>query len=30
MGDRVVPGMGEQIREFVEDALRKSHVEVHL
>ena len=29
MGDRVVPGMGEQIREFVEDALRKSHVEVH-
>ena len=22
MGDRVVPGMGEQIREFVEDALR--------
>jgi demethylphylloquinone reductase len=29
MGDRVVPGMGEQIREFVEDALRQSHVEVH-
>ncbi|HEU4769404.1 MAG TPA: NAD(P)/FAD-dependent oxidoreductase [Pyrinomonadaceae bacterium] len=29
MGDRVVPGMGEQIREFVEDALRESHVEVH-
>jgi len=29
MGDRVVPGMGEQIRDFVEDALRKSHVEVH-
>ena len=29
MGDRVVPGMGEQIRTFVEDALRESHVEVH-
>ena len=29
MGDRVVPGMGDQIREFVEDALRESHVEVH-
>jgi len=29
MGDRVVPGMGEQIREFVEDALHKSRVEVH-
>lgn len=29
MGDRVVPGMGEEIREFVEDALRQSHVEVH-
>ena len=29
MGDRVVPGMGDQIREFVDDALRKSHVEVH-
>ena len=29
MGDRVVPGMGEQIREFVDDALRQSHVEVH-
>ena len=29
MGDNVVPGMGEQIRHFVEDALRKSHVEVH-
>jgi NADH dehydrogenase len=29
MGDRVVPGMGEQIREFVEDALRQSHVDVH-
>ncbi len=29
MGDRVVPGMGEPIREFVEEALRESHVEVH-
>jgi NADH dehydrogenase len=29
MGDRVVPGMGDEIREFVDDALRKSHVEVH-
>lgn len=29
MGDKVVPGMGQDIREFVEDALRKSHVEVH-
>ncbi len=29
MGDKVVPGMGDDIREFVEDALRKSHVEVH-
>ena len=29
MGDRVVPGMGDQIREFVEDALRQSRVEVH-
>lgn len=29
MGDRLVPGMGEQIREFVEDALRQSRVEVH-
>jgi len=29
MGDRVVPGMGGQIREFVEEALRESHVEVH-
>jgi NADH dehydrogenase len=29
MSDRVVPGMGDQIREFVEDALEKSHVEVH-
>ena len=29
MSDRVVPGMGDQIREFVEDALRESHVEVN-
>src|SRR5262249_58306707 len=29
MSDRVVPGMGDQIREYVEDALRQSRVEVH-
>jgi demethylphylloquinone reductase len=29
MGDKVVPGMGDQIREFVEAALLESHVEVH-
>lgn len=29
MGDKVVPGMGEAIREYVEDALRESRVEVH-
>jgi demethylphylloquinone reductase len=29
MGDIVVPGMGDQIREFVEDALRESRVEIH-
>ena len=29
MGDRVVPGMGADIREFVEEALRESRVEVH-
>ncbi|HEV8368237.1 MAG TPA: NAD(P)/FAD-dependent oxidoreductase [Pyrinomonadaceae bacterium] len=29
MGDKVVPGMGDQIRDFVEDALRQSHVELH-
>jgi demethylphylloquinone reductase len=29
MGDRVVPGMGEPIREFVEQALSDSRVEVH-
>jgi NADH dehydrogenase len=29
MGDKVVPGMGDEIREFVEGALRESRVEVH-
>jgi NADH dehydrogenase len=29
MGDRVVPGMGEEIREYVEHALHLSRVEVH-
>ena len=29
MGDQIVPGMGNEIRELVEDALRQSHVEVH-
>jgi demethylphylloquinone reductase len=29
MGDKVVPGMGDEIRHFVEDALRQSRVEVH-
>ncbi|MFZ0064301.1 MAG: NAD(P)/FAD-dependent oxidoreductase [Pyrinomonadaceae bacterium] len=29
MGDRVVPGMGDQIREFVNEALAESRVEVH-
>ncbi len=29
MGDRVVPGMGDDIRSFVEDALHQSHVEIH-
>lgn len=29
MGDRVVPGMGDQIRAFVTDALSESRVEVH-
>lgn len=29
MGDRVVPGMGDELRELVNDALRQSHVEVH-
>ena len=29
MGDKVVPGMGDEIREFVEDALQESRVEVH-
>ena len=29
MSDKVVPGMGDEIRELVEDALRQSRVEVH-
>jgi NADH dehydrogenase len=29
MGDQLVPGMGDEIRSFVEDALRKSRVEAH-
>ncbi len=29
MGDQVVPGMGDEIRELVEEALLESHVEVH-
>lgn len=29
MGDKVVPGMGFEIREYVTDALRHAHVEVH-
>lgn len=29
MGDRVVPGMGDEIRKLVEDALQESNVEVH-
>ena len=29
MGDKVVPGMGDEIRELVEDALLRSRVEVH-
>jgi demethylphylloquinone reductase len=29
MGEKVVPGMGDQIREFVEDALLESRVELH-
>jgi demethylphylloquinone reductase len=29
MGDRPVPGMGEGIREYVEQALIESHVELH-
>lgn len=28
MGDRVVPGMGDEIREFVENALKQSRIEV--
>ena len=29
MGDQIVPGMGDEIRAIVEDALHQSHVEVH-
>ena len=29
MGDKVVPGMGTEIREYVVDALREARVEVH-
>ena len=29
MGDKVVPGMGHEIREFVKQALHQSHVEIH-
>jgi NADH:ubiquinone reductase (non-electrogenic) len=29
MGDSVVPGMGDEIRTFVEDALKESRVELH-
>lgn len=29
MGDRVVPGMGDEIRKFVDKALANSHVEIH-
>ena len=29
MGDKIVPGMGDEIRELVDDALRQLHVEVH-
>jgi demethylphylloquinone reductase len=30
MGDRLVPGMGEEIRGLVEESLRSTHVETHL
>lgn len=29
MSDRIVPGMGQDLRAYVEEALRESHVEVH-
>jgi len=29
MADRLVPGMGEELRHFVEDALHESRIEVH-
>lgn len=30
MGNRLVPGMGEDIREYVQKVLLKSHIDVHL
>ncbi len=29
MGDKILPGMGGEIREHVEEAMRDSHIEVH-
>ena len=29
MGDKILPGMGGEIRDYVEEALRELHVEVH-
>ncbi len=29
MGDRIVPGMGGELREYVRDSLRELHVEIH-
>jgi NADH:ubiquinone reductase (non-electrogenic) len=29
MGDEVVPGMGDELRAYVEEALREEHIEVH-
>jgi NADH dehydrogenase len=29
MADRIVPGMGEDLREYVEQALKRKHVEIH-
>ncbi|MBA2621065.1 MAG: NAD(P)/FAD-dependent oxidoreductase [Acidobacteria bacterium] len=30
MSDRVVPGMGEEVRDYVERTLREKHIDVHL
>ncbi len=30
MSDRIVPGMGEEVREYVEKILREKHIDVHL